>query len=87
VAQERARATPTVADTLWDCRYCATYDVPQNIQVWDVSSPDPRHWKVLSFLISHQSDVTDLCWFQQVSAWPGVDYLLCVRASLPAFRG
>ena len=45
--------------------YCTTYDVPQNIQVWDISNPDPRHWKVLDFLIGHQSDVTDLVWFQQ----------------------
>ena len=36
-------------------------------QVWDLSHPDPRHWKVLDILINHQSDVTDLCWFQQVS--------------------
>ena len=34
-------------------------------QVWDVSNADPRHWKVLDFLIQHQSDVTDLVWFQQ----------------------
>ena len=32
-----------------------------------MSNPDPRHWKVLDVLIGHLSDVTDLCWFQQVA--------------------
>ena len=64
--------------------YCVTYNVPQNIQVWDVSHPDPRQWKVLDYLIAHQSDVTDLCWFQQCLCSSSFDRTIGIWQAPPA---